>query len=200
GKAFHAAGDLDVVGFVAPFVVRVLFGGHVRETADVALQGDSALGNFELERNGADTLDALAAVARGFVEACRTHPFLEQMVEIDVTGDHLLFLRETFGFGEESSIFVNEGVTIPREIGGGFARASGGIEIGGDAFAGLAGAEAAAILGFADGDVAGAQVQQNGRAGERSVGAGRNWRPNVFADFNVQLESFEVRRTEDHVV
>jgi hypothetical protein len=145
-------------------------------------------------------LHALLAVDDRVVERVRAHPVLHEAVEVDVRGDHLRVAGEALRLGQQLAVLADDRVAVPGEVGGGLARAGGGVEVAGDALAGLRLAEFAAVLGLADGDVAGREVGEEGGAGQRAVGAGRDGRPDVLADLDVQLEPVEVRGTEHQVV
>lgn len=157
-QAFREAVDLDVVSFVATFIAGELVGGNKRKAADFALERNFAGGDLKFEGDFADRLHAVTAISGGFVEAGGTHAFLKEMFQVDVGSDDLVGVGEALGFGELDVVLVDHGVAVPRKVGGGFAGTGGGVEVSGDAFAGLAGAEGAAVIRFADGDVAGAEI------------------------------------------
>src|SRR5215208_4925304 len=91
-------------------------------------------------------------------------------------------------------------MSVPGEIRRRFSGSGSGIEVGGNALAGLCGAEAAAILGFADGNIAGGEVGENGCAGERRVCTGWDGRPNIFANLDVQLKAFNRAGFENQII
>ena len=142
----------------------------------------------------------LAAVAHRIAEAGHAHPVLRQPLQVNVRRDHLLAVRKALGLGQQVGVLVDQRMPVPGQVGGGFARAGAGIQIGGDALARLRGAEVVAVFGLADGDVAGREVDQHGRARQRRVGARRDGRPHVLANLGVQAEALEVGRLEDQVV
>src|SRR4051812_1658191 len=69
---------------------------------------------------------------RGRAEGVLAHAIGLQAAEVDVGKRELRLRRETLRFGEQRAIFVDEGVAVPREIGGRFALSRGAVEIGGD--------------------------------------------------------------------
>ncbi len=199
GEPLHQAMHLNVVGFVA---MRVPFPRVVRDVGKAFQRAKKRRGfrRLKLKRNAADFAQAFFVVASSVMETGQAHSLLNQTFQVNVRRDDLLLSGEARGFGQFFAVLVNQRVAVPGQIGGGLARPGGGVEIGGDAFARLRGAQIAAILGLADGDVAGGQVEQNRRAGKRGVSAGRNGRPDILADFGVQQEAGDVLGFKDNVI
>ena len=56
------------------------------------------------------------------------------------------------------------------------------------------------VLRFANRNIARRKVRQDSRTRERRVGAGRDWRPHILADFGVEVEPFDVRTTKNQIV
>ena len=89
--------------------------------------------------------------------------------------------------------FVDRGVAVPGEVGRRFARAGRRIGVGRDGARRLAAAQQAPRLGLADGDVAGRQVDQHLRAGERRVARRRHRHPDVLADLDMEGDGHACR-------
>jgi hypothetical protein len=103
--------------------------------------------------------------------------------------------REPRALGQQVPHFVDVDMAVPGQVGRALARSSRRIDIGGDRPGRLAGAQQAAGLGLADGDVAGRQIQQDLGPGHGLGGAGRGWRPDVLADLDPDGEGRLAPRT-----
>ena len=75
----------------------------------------------------------------------------------------------------------------------------GGVDVAGDRAAGMRLAEHAPPVGLADGDVARRQVGHDGRAGHGGEARGRDRRPHVLADLDVQRQMGEVLAVEQQL-
>ena len=128
------------------------------------------------------------------------------MIEVDVRGDESAGQREALRLGEALAVLVDERLAVPGEIRGRFAGPCGRVQVGGDALRRLCGADQAAIVGLADGDVAGGEIGEHRCAGERGERGRRQRHPQVLADLGVQHEALEIpcreqqARTEGHVL
>src|SRR5882724_5374682 len=91
-------------------------------------------------------------------------------------------------------------MAVPRQVCRRFARTSRRIEVSRDALARLGRTQLATIFGFADGDIAGREIRENGRAGQRGIRTRRNRRPNILTNLDVQPEPFKVLRLKNQVI
>ncbi len=165
-RPFHAGGlkplgqalDLDVVGLVAVLAQPRGIGRHVGEALDRPLQRHRLGRSVQGEVHDAEARDAVGFLPRAVAEAVQPHALLADAAEVHV-GEHHLVAGEAPGLGQGFAQLEHARLAVPGEVGGGFARAGGGVEIGGHRRARLAGAEQPAGLGLADGDVAGGEVQ-----------------------------------------
>ena len=133
------------------------------------------------------------------VEAAHLHALVAQQVEVDVGDGELAGRREALGLGQRRAVLEDRGLAVPGEIGGGFARARRGVEIGRHAARRLRGAQQPPRLRLADRDVAGRQVGEHRRAGQRRLRAGRHRDPDVLADLGMHDQARHVLGREQQV-
>jgi hypothetical protein len=87
-------------------------------------------------------------------EAGRAAALLHQPIQINIGQDHLLVGRETFRFGQQLVILIDQRMAVPGKIGGRFAGTGCRIEISGNVLGRLGATQAAPIFGLANRDVA----------------------------------------------
>jgi hypothetical protein len=75
----------------------------------------------------------VAVVVGGVSEGCHAHSVLREALKVDVDGDELFARGEALGLGQQLPVLVDEAVTVPGQVGGGFAGTGGGVRVGGDA-------------------------------------------------------------------
>ena len=109
----------------------------------------------------------------------------------------LVLVAKPLGFGEPSAVLADEGVAIPGEVRGRFAEPGRRVKVGGETAGGLALDEQTSVVGLADRDVGGREVQQDRRAGERGERGGRDRHPQVLADLDVEHEPGLCRHSEE---
>ena len=97
------------------------------------------------------------------------HPLLEQPFEIDLAAHELRFVVIAARLGDEPTVFVDQGLAIPREVGSRFARPSSGVKVRREASRRLIARQTMPVVRLPYRHIRGGQVQQYGRAGERSV-------------------------------
>ena len=124
---------------------------------------------------------------------------LAQPVEVDVDDGAARAVGEALGLAEQRAHLVDHRHAVPRQVGRRLTRARGGIEVGGVAAGARRAGEQVAVLGAADGDRGGREVEQHGRAGERGLVARRHRHPHVLADLDVHGEVGQVLGGEDQV-
>ena len=120
-------------------------------------------------------------------------------LEVEVGEDQLLVVGEALALGQQVAVLVDQRLPVPGQVGGRLAEPGGRVHVAGDRPRRLRGAQRAAVVGLAHGDVAGRQVRQHGRPGQRAVGARRDRRPQVLADLHVERERREVAAREHQV-
>ncbi len=196
--ALHESRHLDVERLVA--VLREARGvvGHEGEAVERAAQADVTGGRVELEVHGAEhrvgVLGAAVVVERALAQA-----ILAQAVEIDV-GDRVTRpFGKALGLGEQHAAFVDEGLSVPREVVRRLALARCRVGVGREAAQRLRLAQDLAVFGARDRDRAARQVEQHRGSGEGRRRRRRNRNPHVFADFGVHDESGHVERLEQQV-
>ncbi len=105
----------------------------------------------------------------GVAERVLPHPLLRQSLEIDFRADQLRLILETLGLDQDVAVLGNQRVAVPGEVGGRFADARRRVGVCGEASRGLTGDQRAAVVGLANRDVGGREIEQHRRAGEGSV-------------------------------
>ena len=148
-----------------------------------------------MRRHASRSANAAAIV----VERAHAHALLAEQVEIDIGDRGLVVLGEALGLRQDRAVFVDAGLTVPGKIGGGLAGAGRGVEIGRHAARRLRHAQHAPRVRLADGDVAGRQVGEHRRAGQRGASAGRHRHPEVLADFGMHDQIGQVFGGEQQV-
>ncbi len=133
------------------------------------------------------------------VEGAHPGALLAQQVQVDVGDGAAVAVGEAVGLGEQDAVLVDQGLAVPGQVGGGLALAGGGVDVGGQAPAGLGADQQAAVLGAAHGDRRARQVDQHGRPGQRGLGARRDRHPDVLADLGVQHQPGDVGGGEEQV-
>ena len=133
------------------------------------------------------------------VERAHPAPLLEQQVEVDVGDRAAVAVLEALGLGEQDAVLVDRGLAVPRQVGRRLALAGGGVDVGGQAARGRRAAQQLAVLRPADGDRAAGQVEQDGRARQRRLGARRDRDPHVLAHLGVDDEAGDVVGGEQQV-
>ena len=106
---------------------------------------------------------------------------------------------ETLGLGQRRAVLEDRGLAVPGEIGGGLAGTRRGVQIGRHAARRLRGAQQPPRLRLADRDVAGRQVGEHGRAGQRGLRTGRHRDPDVLADLGMHDQARHVLGREQQV-
>src|SRR5699024_1434557 len=91
-------------------------------------------------------------------------------VQVDVGDGGARALWEALALPQQVPAFVDEGLPVPGQVGGRFALAGGGIEVGHLAARGGGGDHQGALICPADGDRRAGQVGDDGGAGERRFG------------------------------
>ena len=186
-------GDLDVVGLVA---VEREAGGVVGDERDSGRpcaaarcrRSVAASSNSTSRKSNVADPEPAAVV----VVAPLPDPLLAQPVEVDVDDGRPRTVGEPLALAEQVAALVDHGLAVPGQVGGRLALAGRGVEVGRVAARAGRPDQLAAALGPADGDRAGAEVGQHGRAGERRLRARRHRHPHVLADLDVQVEPGDV--------
>ena len=190
------AGDLDVVGFVTILLQAGGVGRHKRKALHLAQETDIAIGRVDGEADAAKGARMPAAIG---IKRPHLQTLLRQHVEVDIGDRRLVRHRKPFGLGQSITVLEDRGLAVPGKVGGGFASAGGGIQIGGEAAGGLRPAQQTAGFRLADGDVAGRQIGQDRGAGDGGFTAGRVRHPDVLADFGVDNQALDVGRFPQQV-
>ena len=128
--------DLDVVGLVAVLVEPGRIGRHVRESARPCGCRPDRLGGRRRASNGdaCGTARSGAQLGHGVVvEAADAHPLGPEALDVDV-GDRSAESAAKRSASASCAPFSKiVGLAVPGEVGGGFAGAGGGVDVGGDA-------------------------------------------------------------------
>ncbi len=188
--------DLDVVDLGTALVAARRVGGHVGKAFEAAIESHVIGRHVELDLDALVPLELRAVRLHAVAERRPPHALLAQVVEVEVRGDEASLQRKAHRFGQSRAVFINESVAVPGQVSRRFARARGRVEIPRDALRRLRGAEQAAVIGLAHGDVARRQVGDDGGPCQCGVGARRQRGPDVLADFEAQHEAGHVLRLE----
>jgi hypothetical protein len=159
--------DLDAVYLFTARVARRRIARHVGQALDAALELDAARRQGQREFNRAKALYVGLVAQRRVAERVLAHAIGEQAPEVDVGERHLRLVGKALGFGDQRAVFVDDGVPVPREVGGRFAKAGGAVQIGRKAARRLVGHQLVAVALLADHDVGSREVGDDRRAGER---------------------------------
>lgn len=133
-------------------------------------------------------MQTLPLALDGLPEGRLPHAFLDQAVEVQLRAHELRLAPEPLRFGQDVAVLGDQRMPVPGQVGGGFAVASGGIQVAAEAARGLTGYQLAPVAGLADGHVRSRQVRDHRGAGERSERGRRHWHPHVLADLHVQYQ------------
>ena len=98
--------------------------------------------------------------------------------------------------GQQGAVFGNQVVPGKSHVGGAFAVACVGVEVGAQQPRGLLPYQVAAVGGLADGLIAGGKVGDHGRPGQCQRAAGRHRAPQILAHFNAQHKAFQLLAAE----
>ncbi len=164
-QSFGQALDLDVVGLVAVLLQPRWIGRHEGEALERAVQGDRLPGAFERHGDEAEGLGPGQLLTGAVAEGVQPHAFLADASQVDI-GEGDLVADEALRLGQRLATFEHPRLTVPGQVGGGFPRPCGGVDVGGASGARLAGAEQSAGLRLADGDVRSGEVDQHLRSGQ----------------------------------
>ncbi len=132
-QPLHQAMHLYVVGLETASVARRRVARNVWEAFDPANQRYFPFGYPESEADAPHLPHSFSGAADRVVEARHAHAVLGEALEVNVGDDDLLFGREAIRLGQQIVVLVNDGVAVPGEVGGRFARTRRRIEVGRDA-------------------------------------------------------------------
>ena len=182
--------DLDVVGLVA-ILARGVPGRRARtESARPrAGAGPASAGACSSKATVRKSAARSASSRTQSPKRVDAHALLADAAEVDVGGDEGRIARKPLGLGEPVAAFEDGGVAVPGEVGGRFAGTGGRVGVGRDGARRLAGAEQAARLRLADGDVARRQVDEHLGAGQRRARRRRQRHPEILADLDMEGEA-----------
>ncbi|TWG81110.1 hypothetical protein L602_004500000130 [Cupriavidus gilardii J11] len=130
--------------------------------------------------------------AHRMAERVGVHALARQPLQVDVGEDHVRVVGKTLRFGQHVAVFVDQRLTVPCEVGGGFALAGRAVQIRREATRRLLADQLMAIAGLADHDIRCGQVDQHGGPGKRRIRRRRNRYPDVLADFHVEAEQRDI--------
>ena len=192
GDALH----LDVERLVAILIELLGPVGDEGEAAQRPLEADVGEARLVLEGDAAEAGFGMAGGGGAVVEGAVAHPLEPEPLDVDV-GDGELAARaaKRADLGEQLAQLVDRALAVPGEIGGALARAGGGEDIGrrpqrADWRAHSNSRSSALPMS----DVGRRQVAEDQRAGERAEGRGRQRRPIILANLDVEDEVGEVAR------
>ncbi len=188
--------DLDVVDLGAALVAARRVGRHVRKPLDAAIEPHVVRRHVEFDLDASIALELPAVRLHAVAKGRPPHALLAQVVQIEVRRDEAALQRKAHRLGQPCAVLVDEGVAVPGQVGRRFAGTGRRVEIARDALRRLRSAEQPAVIGLADRDVARRQVRDHRGSRQRGIGARRQRRPDVLADFEAQHEAGYVLRLE----
>ena len=150
--------------------------------------GEGRFGEGEVEIDGQIALGA--GFEAGVARPLRLHPLAVQLG----LGPAALKRRS---LSEERAIFGDEVVAGKDHVLRALAVARRGVQVAAEETGGLVGHQRPAVLGLADGLVAGRQVGDDRSTGQRMEGGGRQSAPEVFADLHTQHEAGHLAAAEE---
>ena len=150
--------------------------------------GEGRFGEGEVEIDGQIALGA--GFEAGVARPLRLHPLAVQLG----LGPAALKRRS---LGEERAIFGDEVVAGKDHVLRALAVARRSVQVAAEEAGGLVRHQRPAVLGLADGLVAGRQVGDDRSTGQRMEGGGRQSAPEVFADLHTQHEAGHLAAAEE---
>jgi len=165
-EPFHQAGDLNVVRLETAFVSPRGIARNVGEARDLPVERDLVFGKREGKRDRANLPHGIGMTARVVVVARHAGAVPLQRFQVDIRGDDGCVLGKTSALRQQTPVLVDERIPVPSQIGSGLSLAGSGVEVGGDALCGLAGAKQLAIVRLSDGDIACRKVGGHGSSGQ----------------------------------
>ena len=191
--------DLDVVGLVAALVALCRVRRHIGKAGVLPGKRDAPLRDLHGEGHLPVPFGPVSEDPGVLAETRKTHPVLDEAVQVDVGKDHLRLLCESLRFGKQRAVLIGHGLAVPGQVRRRLAGTRRRIEVSRNASCRLVGRQAVAVFGFADGDVRGREVGEHRGTGQRRKARRGNGDPEVFADFDVKHEPRDVFHLEEQV-
>ena len=119
-------------------------------------------------------------------EAVLAHPLRQHSVDVDIRGHQLRMAGIAFGLGQQGAVLVHHAVAVPGQVGGRFAHPRGRVYVAGKTPGRLTGAQGAAVFVLADQSVGRAEVDEDGRPGQRAERGRGDGGPPVLAHFDME--------------
>ena len=200
-EPLHERRDLDAVDLGTALVTGRRIGWHVGKAVDAAAQrARRHVVDRQVEQDRPEACKQRLVPRHRLAEGVLPHPLARDALEVDISGEQVRAVDEALRLREQLSALVDQRLAIPGEIGARLADAGRGVEIGRLATRRLLGDELVPVVGLADRDVGGREVDQHRRAGQCGEGRRRNRHPEVLADLGMQSQQRHVAGLEDQVV
>ncbi len=129
------------------------------------------------------TIGALVG-ERAVAEGAGAQAGVQQLLEVDVGGDQLWLAREALRFGQAVAALVDQRMGVEGQVGRGFARPGGGVDIRCLGRCRGLPAQVVACLRLAEQEVAARKIAAHGGAGTRLERIWRELDPGVLADLD----------------
>ena len=198
-KPLFKTGHLNVVGLVAVLGEARRVGRYERKAGQRPSQTEVAVGGFEVEGHRPVLAGALGVGAAVVVEGALPEPVLHQRSEVEIGDRGPWSLREPLRRCQQRSVVVDQRLTVPGQVSGGFALTRGRVDVAGQQPGRTGRAEQLAFLRLGHGDRAPGQVRDHRRTGKGCFGGRGDRDPHVLADLYVQHESRHVFGGEQQV-
>ena len=178
----HSAGEscgLDGEDLAGSGIQLGLVGGHER----LAFVGAGE--RWKLRRR-ADRHGGWRRLARAAGEGVVAGAVVAQALAVHFHAQLRAVEREARRFAEQVAVLGGDQMAAEHHVLGGFGRAGGGVDVGGDGARALQAHEVAPVVRLADQLGAGGEVEQDFRAAQGEVGARRLRRPQVLAQLDAE--------------
>jgi hypothetical protein len=116
------------------------------------------------------------------------HPLARQPLEVDIGEQQVRAVGKPLRFAQQFTVFIDQRLAIPGQIGRRFALAGGRVQVRGQAARRLLRHELMAIPRLANHDIRCRQVHEHGGAGQRGKRRRGNRHPDVLADLRMEAE------------
>ncbi len=138
-------------------------------------------------------------VGRVVGEAGHAQPVGGEAGQVHFGHEELRLGGEALRLGEKVAVLVDQGVTVPGEVGGRLARTRGRVEVGRHASGRLGCAEQPPVVPLGHEGIGRGEVDEDRGARQRRIAARRCGNPHVLADLEVKRQALDLGRREQEI-